>query len=312
MTDQTQGANGADTGADTGGGLPSAADILAFDPFGPAENSDSTAGAADAKPADDKGGEPGKTPAPAAATPPLKAGETVPLGADGKPLVDPNAAPAAPATTPQAQPTANLEQLIRDQTAAITTALNKPAEPAAKTEEPPPKYNLGLPPEVIGLLRSEDEGEFAKGMHTVINGISNRLWADFQTHIGEVIQQRVPALLNEQNSARTEQEKVATDFYGKYENLRNEALQPLIQSIGLQISNERTATGKSNAWSAEIRDEIAERIFTAIPALRPAAAPQAQTPPGGTGAKKPPFASGAGARPDATPDASAEFRELLG
>lgn len=312
MTDQTQGATGADAGATGGSELPSAADILAFDPFGPAENSDSTAGAADAKPADDKGGEPGKTPAPAV-QPTLKANEVVPLGADGKPLVDPNAAPVTPATTPQAQPTAQLEQLIRDQTAAITTALQRPAEkPAAATEEAPAKYNLGLPPEVIGLLRSEDEGEFARGMHTVINGISNRIWSDVNAHLDQVIAQRVPAMFTEQTNAQSVQQRVATDFYGKYETLRAPELRPLIQSIGVQVANERAQAGKTNEWSPEIRDAIAEKIFTAIPSLRPPAEQQQQqTPPGGTPPKRP-FATGTGSRPDTAPDASAEFRELLG
>lgn len=302
MTDSTQGASGTnDTGAGGGEGLPSASDILAFDPFGPADEATGQVGSAATPtppPADDKGGQSGKTP-PAANQP-----EPVVPDLAKPPAVDPNATPAPPATPPApAQPT------IQELTSSIVAALEtkKPTEETPPAEAPP-KYNLALPPQVLGLLRSEDPGEFAQGMHTVINGIANKLHMDMQGQLQQVVAgllQRMPEVVAQHHEQVTTKEQVASDFFGTYAHLDLPAVKPLIQQIGMQVAQARAAAGKSVAWSAELRDEIAEAVHAAVPQLRPAAAaPAAPTRP------KAPYAAGGGARP--APTEPNEFAEVLG
>lgn len=305
MTDQTLDANNASATDDKGSGLPSAADIMAFDPFGP-QGDEALAGAAATTstptPADDSGQQSGKTP-PAAAQP-----EPVPAKPAAE--VDPNAPPATPAT-PAAQPQPNLEAL----TASIVNALETrpaatPTTPETPAEPPAPKYNLGLPPQVLGMLRSEDPQEFANGMHTVINGIANKLHNDMQEQLQQLatgILQRVPDLVQQHHTTTTTQEKVASDFYGKYEHLNVPALKPLIQQLGVKVAEARMAKGLSIAWSDELRDELAEAVHTALPQLRPAAAPQPTVAP----AAKAPFATGGGSRPAPSSQPN-EFAEVLG
>lgn len=317
MTDGTKGAaSGTETPAG-GDALPSAADIMAFDPFGPAN--DTPAGEvvpAGDTPAPKPAEEPSKQGAPAAATPPLKAGEQPPVDpAKATPsAADPNApkpAPATPAPAPQPQ-AADLAELIRQQTETIQAALQTPKGPAEPAAPKPPKYELGIPPQVLNALRSEDPAEFAGGMHAVINGIANRIWDDVNTHVQEFVRQSVPAMISSAQDSRSTQEQVATDFYGTHPNLQNPVLKPLIQNVGLQVVQQRQSQGKPIAWNAELRDEIAETIYASLPQLRPAAA-QAPAAPNGSAAPapKPPFASGGGVRP-APAAPTDEFRELLG
>lgn len=300
MTDQTPGAS---TETAVSESLPSASEIMAFDPFGPAkEPAETPAGTIPAKPADAPGDKGPKTPA---EVPPLKAGEKPP--ATVHPAPDPKAAAAPPVTTPAV----NLEQLIRDQTASITAAL-APKDTTEKAPAPP-KYNLALPPQVLGLLRSEDPGEFATGMHAVINGISNKVWQDVEARLTELrdsILKEVPQLLTQQHETITTQEAVATDFYGAHPTLNNPLLKQLIQNVGMQVAALRQAAGKSIEWGPELRDEIAESIYLSLPQLRPAAAPAVPKVPGQQ-PKKPPFIAGQNSRPGSAPDPTDEFRELL-
>ncbi len=303
MTDQTQGANDTGTGAgapaDQGSTLPSAADILAFDPFGPANEDTGQVGSASTQvpnPADDKSGQGGKTP-PAANQP-----EPV-VSADPAVVVDPNAKPATPATPAVAQPT------IQELTTSIVAALDAQKPQVEKpAEEAPPKYNLALPPQVLSMLRSEDPGEFANGMHTVINGIANKLHMDMQQQMQQVVAgllQRMPEVVAEHHQATTTKEQVATDFFGKYTHLDLPAVKPLIQQIGIQVAQKRAAEGKSIAWSEELRDEIAEAVHVAVPQLRPAQVQQQQQP-----KPKVPYVAGGGARP--APTEPNEFADVLG
>jgi hypothetical protein len=299
MTDQTQGASeaGADTGAGNEG-VPSAAEIMAFDPFAP--------------PAEKTTETPQPTPAPVTPkptdAPAAQSGKTAPAA----PVVpDPNAPPVPPVTPPASNSTADLERLIREQTATIQAALPKPAD--VPIAEPPPKYNLALPPQVLGLLRSEDQGEFQQGMHAVINGIANKLWSDVSAHLNSTIQeltsQKLPQIMEAQRTATTTREQVATDFFGTHAHLNIPALKPLIQNVGLQVAQARMARGASVEWSPELRDEIAEAVHTALPQLRPADQQQQQQQP--APGKKPPFAAGGGTRPAAGNDATSEFVDML-
>lgn len=311
MSNTTEGA-GAGTGAaegtsgtaDTG---PSAAEILAFDPFSPparpaAESGTEGTGTpekpkAAAPEGTPKPGETG-TPKPAETTPPApKPGETAPPGT-----------PVAPA----AAPVVPLEKTIAEQAETIRALIQRPAaadtKPAADTP-PPPKFNLGIPPKLMDALSSEDGNERSTAMHAVVNGVANAVWNGVQEHLVKEIlpgiQQMMGAYISSQDNAK----RIATDFYGKYPMLDNENLKPLVTNVGVQLATERQAQNKSTEYSEEFRDAIAERIFTLIPALRTQAAAAAPGAPAAPPAKKQPFSTGGGSPP--APSGKSEFQELL-
>lgn len=289
---------------------PTAAEILAFDPFGPP--SEPAKPAATPAAGDAGSAKPGTTPADGKG------------GAAAKPVLDANGKPVAPAASPAPAPdpamtpapvqAPNLEQLFREQTDAIRSAVAaRPAAPAAPTAEAPaaPKFNLGIPPQLIDGLRSDDPKEFALSMNAVVNGIANHLWNTFNQHLESTVQPSYRNMIQEVLQSQQTQAQVAQDFYGKHANLNNPTLRPLIQQAGVEVAQARMAAGKSVAWSEELRDEIAEKIYSVLPALRPAAAgaqPPASPAPG---APKPRFAAGGGAPPAAPSGGDAFGADLL-
>jgi hypothetical protein len=276
---------------------PSLDEVLKFDPFGPpkapaADKTTSPAQTADAKRAD---GKPGTTPqAPKPGT------------ADAKP-----ATPQAPSKTP--------EQLIAEHTASIRQMLERapqtaPAAPAAKDEPEAPKFNLGIPDQLLSAMSSEDPKERSLATHALVNGVANAVWRETQNMFREQIDQVVaafPRIIESHIAARTEQQRVFNDFYGTYKQFNGPQWVPLVQAHTVQLMNEMAQQGiQINGWTPEMRDEIANRIFAQFPMLR-----NQQQPAGTTPQPRPrSFATGAngGARPATEAGPVNEMLAVLG
>jgi hypothetical protein len=196
--------------------------------------------------------------------------------------------------------------LFREQTALIRQAVERPvsATPAAPAEPEKPRFNLAIPPQILAGMRSEDPNEFATSMHSVINGIANHLWGEFNKHLETTVQPSYRNMIQEHISSLRTQNAVAEDFYGKHANLNAPALKPIVQQAGVAVAQARMAAGKSLEWSEELRDEIAEHIYTSLPQLRPVVVPPAPPVPPGS---KPRFVPGGSARPAAPSGADEQF-----
>lgn len=274
----------------------SAADILAFDPFEPAtdDTGTSTTPAAEAA---------AGTSAPSTEGQPPEGTQT----AGNPPPADPAATQQAPVTTPAQmappppQPDPTLQE-IRDLLASQTKS--------AQTEQPAasvPKYNLAMPPQVVQALRSEDEKEFALGMHAVINGIANRIWQDVTQHLQTEFAPAIVQQAQVQTTQRTELQRMNQDFFGTHKSLDNDLLRPLVQQAGALVLRARAAQGQSLDWSTELRDAIADEVYKVVPHLRPAppaASPAQQT-------QQPRYVAGGGSRPPQQQSTGNDFTDVL-
>lgn len=305
MTDTTQ-PNGAAPAAEATPSAPSQAeqsaqmvkDIMEFDPFGPAKSADAgpdSTGTTQAKPGE-----------------PVGEGQPDPKAAQPTDQQQPDPKAAQPAAAPPMQqgPTQK-EQELQAQVAALQKAIQQVQQQPAQgqqqqTQQPEAKYNLGLPPQVIAGLRSEDEKEFAVSMHAVINGIANRLWTDMQQHIAkEVIPQidsRAHAVLSQGDQVR----QVHSDFYGANPNLKNPMIVPLVQNAALAVGKHWHESGRQIEWNAEFAGQVAELVYQVVPHLRPQQQQQQQAP---VQQQPKPFVAGMGSRPPASK--GNEFAELL-
>lgn len=278
------------------GGGPSAAEILAFDPFAPPSSGEGATPPGSAEP---------KTPAAdATATGGAKpqASGTTPTPAPGAtPATATPATPAVPATAP------NLEQLFREQTDLIRQAVARPAAPDKPAEPDKPRFNLAIPPQILAGMRSEDPNEFATSMHSVINGIANHLWGEFNKHLETTVQPQYQSMIEQHIESLQTRATVAQDFYGANPNLNVPALRPIIQQAGLEVAKARLAAGKSVNWSPELAQEIADSVYAVFPQLKPApGTPATGTTPPGTTPAKPRFVNGGGGPRPAAPSAEAE------
>lgn len=280
------------------GGQPGIEEILKFDPFAPPKEGEG------AKPPAGQG---------AAEKPPAKPGTAAqppkPDTGGAKPAV------SAPAKTP--------EQLIAEHTASIRDMLNRapspaPAAPADKTPEPP-KFNLGIPDQLLNAMSSEDPRERSLATHALINGVANAVWRETQAFYQEQAGQLVasfPRVIEAHIAARDEQQRIHNDFYGTYQQFAGKQWIPLIQAHAAQLMNEMAAAGQQvTGWTTEMRDEIANRLFAEFPQLKDWKPPAAGKPNGQQQpAKRAQFATGGGggARPPAEAGPVTEMLAVLG
>jgi len=277
------------------GQQPGVEEILKFDPFAPAKP------AAEAPKPAGTGAE---------AKPPAKPG--------GAEAPKPDAGGAKPAVTPPAK---TPEQLIAEHTASIRQMLSRAPQPAAPAkEEPkeePPKFNLGIPEQLMNAMSSEDPRERSLATHALVNGVANAVWRETQAFYQEQVAQLVagfPKVIEAHLAAKEQQKAIHDDFYGTYQQFAGKQWIPLIQAHASQIMNEMAAAGQPiQGWTPEMRDEIANRLFAEFPQLKDWKPPAAK-PNGGTAPKKGQFATGGGGgtRPPAEAGPVNEMLAVLG
>lgn len=300
-------AAGTGTPADTGKtGEPSIAEVIAFDPFGPAFAKDAKVGETEPKPdektqkaaADVKAGEPG-TPKP---------GET------------PTPVPPVPGAPAKDTAPSALERTVQEQAETLRQLIQQGRPSDAARDEPgkgkdtAPKFNLGIPPQILNAIRSDDPTESAAGLHAVINGVANAVWAESERMVQTAIQQLTegfPRVIEQHSAMRDMQRKVHEDFYGKYPMFKSEAFGPLVQNVGVLVGQEFAQQGKPIQWGDAMRDAIAERLLTMFPQMRPAAAAAKPGETAETDPKKPRFTAGGSSPPGGTGTKADEFSELL-
>jgi hypothetical protein len=233
------------------------ADIMAFDPFGPASPAEAGTDETgkpevDGEPSGEGEGE-------------VKKDLTQPEPKAGEAITEP----------PKQQGPTQREQELQAQVVALQKAIQdskpQPAQPASG-EVPKAKYNLGLPAQVIQGLRSEDEQEFSVAMHAVINGIANRLWSDMQEHLSSDVVPQIDQRANAVMQHATQVQQVHTDFYNTFPHLKNPAIMPVVQNAALQVATSWTQQGREIKWGKEFADDVAALVHQIIP--QPAAQQQ--------------------------------------
>lgn len=275
---------------------PTAAEVLAFDPFAPPKSGEAPAGDS-----------PKATPTTTTPTEKKGAVET------GKPAAKPGdtGTPAAPApVTTKVEPSA-LERTIQEQAQTIRELTSRSAADAkpAAPEETKPRFNLGVPPQMIEAMASEDPKERGMAVQALVNGVANHVWdavqANFQKEVLPVLTQVVQRELDGRNKVQA----IYSDMSSAHPALVKPEVVPLVQNIAAMVGTERHAAGKSLEWSAEFRDEIAERVYSFLPGLRPPATDPNAVDPNKPNGKTPTFSTGGGSRPAAVP--VNEFMEIV-
>jgi hypothetical protein len=228
---------------------------MSFDPFGPAKPAEAGTDETGKKEGTDEGS--GKEVKPTQAKP------------------DPKATVAQPEPPKQQGPTPEV-QALQAQVATLQALIQQNAQPKGEQKPGGPKYQLGIPPQVIQGLRSEDEQEFATSMHAVINGIANRLWIDMQDHLAKEVIPQIDQRASAVMQHGTQVHQVHNDFYGEHPNLKNPVLMPLVQNAALQVAQNWTQQGKPIAWNKDFAKDIADLVYSVIPRPQQAQAPAPQ------------------------------------
>lgn len=202
------------------------------------------------------------------------------------PAVPPGGTPAPAGTQPA--PISPEIQAILDQNRALVeqvSQLTAGQKPGGQPQEQPPQdvfaqmpeYIYELPDPLMVSLNSEDPVErkramthlirgVAQGIHKTVLGVVAQRLTQLETAIPSNIQQRMAHA----ETART----VHTDFYGKFPQLNNPVLLPVVKQIAEAHMKE---TGQTH-WSPELRDAIGQKVLQVLAGVVPAAAPAAPKP----------------------------------
>jgi hypothetical protein len=228
---------------------------------------------------------------------------TTPSGAGGT-VSPPATAPVAPAgtqtpaggnppapTTQQPTPDANL-QLMRDTAAAMAAAtqnLQQPSQqqnPAAPPPDPTLDYLFEVPPPLAAALVHENPAVRVDAQRHMNAAIAKTVHMRMRDEMLNYAQTEIPKMVQGIISAHNYRESIQRDFYGTYKVLDNPAFKGLVSSVSGEVMNEMARTNPNLRWNDQIRDAVANRIFTLIPQLKQlhdagkVAAPPQSTPPG--------------------------------
>ncbi len=269
-------------------------DIMSFDPFAQMEtdSAEQEGGTDDAqKPAQSAGSDIVKIPQPAPGP------EIKPDPAEAPPSSGP--APQAPQSDEIAALRAQIQQM-NVAMAQLRQAPQPPAQPQAQPKNPndeiAAKYATPVPKVIMDALASEDPSHRQQGVTALIQGIGVMVHRNVLEETRKMISSQVPALLQHRDTMKSTVESVRKSFYGKFTELDNPVLYPVVQQTAAELMQRNGWTD----WNEGVRDavgaEVKQRLAAAMGGF---VQPQAATAPAQLKPvpKRPFMSSGAPARP---------------
>lgn len=216
--------------------------ILSFDPF-------------------DGETKPAKAPAPPAAPEALPEKSATGLA----PVADPGAPPAQPAPEGDSEKELLKQQLAQLQQ-QVAAARNLPQAPPrtqeskAKEAAPVPAYNFTIPDKLVDGLASEDPRDRQQALGALAQGLAQAIHTTIRQEYEGVLQaqmRQVPQMMQQQLTTQQQARGVFDDFYGKYPQLNNPSLYPVVVQTAQAVMSE---TGAAQ-WNAQLRDTVAQRVM---------------------------------------------------
>lgn len=255
---------------------PSVRDFLDFDPFEPA----------------DAGQEGAAAPAPADETAERAEGDALPpSGGQAPSQQQPQQGAQAPDPV--------LRELARINETLAASQQPQPQYTPPQAAPPGPRFNLEIPQQILkAVIHSEDPEERAAGLAALVNGLANTLYNDISSEMRasqQQMYQALPQMHQRLSQEQVEQQRAASDFFGRFQNLRpTPQMMSFVAAEAKQLAVEQWRAGnRSLQWNDAFRDALGQRIHESlgIPmqgAAQPA--PQARVP------KRPQFAAGGDAK----------------
>lgn len=213
-----------------------------------------------------------------------------------------------PAPTKESPPVQDgLGEVLRQQGELLQSLVHQTRQQPEipKTQEQPegPAFAFRVPPQIVQAMRSDDDAQFTAGLEALVSGVANSVWQKFtgeMTTFRGAMSEQVAQTVQSQHTAATERQSIYSDFYGKFKELDNPALRPVVTMVAKQFIDE---AGPSFTWNAAFRDKLGETVKTLLSSLAPQQQQQTSRP-NGPGNR---FNSGGGSRPAASKPSVFDF-----
>jgi hypothetical protein len=229
---------------------PSVKDFLDFDPFEPA----------------DAGQAPGPAEGVQASEPAARAeGDALPpSGGQAPSQQQPQQGAQAPAPDPV------LRELARINETLAAAQQPQPQYQPPQAPAPGPRFNLEIPQQILkAVIHSEDPEERAAGLAALVNGLANTLYNDISSEFRQQqqqIYQALPQMHQRLNQEQVEQQRAASDFFGRFQNLRpTPQMMQFVAAEAKQLAIEQWRAGNRNLqWNDAFRDALGQRIHESL------------------------------------------------
>jgi hypothetical protein len=232
---------------------PSVKDFLDFDPFEPADAGQGGAQAPD--PADS-----GSQSEPAA------------QAAEGDAL-PPSGGQAPSQQQPQQGAQASAPDPVLRELARINETLAASQQPQQQYTPPQvasPRFNLEIPQQILkAVIHSEDPEERAVGLAALVNGLANTLYNDISAEMRasqHQMYQALPQVHQRLNQEQVEQQRAASDFFGRFTNLQpTPQMMQFVAGEAKALAVEQWRAGNRNLqWNDDFREALGYRIHAGL------------------------------------------------
>lgn len=122
-----------------------------------------------------------------------------------------------------------------------------------------PSYDYNVPDQLVEMMGSEDPAERKQAMSYLVKGVAQGIHQQIMSTVGsqfQNLQQNIPQTVQQMQQTQAIQQQVATDFYGKYPELNDPNVIPIVQNVAKQV----LATHGGDQWSPEVRDQIGNQV----------------------------------------------------
>ena len=141
------------------------------------------------------------------------------------------------------------------------------------------------------------------GLAALVNGLANTLYNDISSEFRnsqQQLYQALPQMHSRLNQEQVEQQRAASDFFGRFNTLRpTRQMMELVAGEAKALAVEQWRAGNRNLqWDENFREALGQRVYAGLGLQFPGRgqAPAPQMPQGQRQPKRPQFASGGDAK----------------
>ena len=224
-----------------------------------------------AAPSPDGQGQDNDTPAP-------QPGTQQPQPADG------SDAQQASSTDPLTEVKGQIAELTNLLSSQATQQQNQEQQAEATPLDSVPDYNFEVPDQLVSMLASEDAGERKQAIAALVRGTAQTVHQQM-LEVVKHVQESVPNTIQQHVQQQQVQQQVNTEFYGKYPQLNNPNLRPVVAKVAQGLMQQQLAVGIQPSWSPQFMEQVGGEVLKLLnmqqqaPAATPAPAVQPATTP---------------------------------
>jgi len=177
-----------------------------------------------------------------------------------QPAQQPQTDPQLQALQAQNQMLQQQIQLMQQQMTQLQQAPPQAQQPGQQQQPQQTQFDFNVPDQYLSALRSEDNNVVRSALNGLLNGVANSVAQQMRTEYESKLTQVQPQM-DQRFQTYTKAQEVNQDMFGTYPELK--PFREFVKTAATQIAGNLGI----DAWNADVRDAIAERLAPMVPGL---------------------------------------------